>query len=85
MAPELMVSKRKSKLSKRVSKLKSDSYRSSSFHSPLNSSNVHRHAIYNIFSTLVHLLVYEVLQSDFDIFKCCPLDMFVPFLPRNNS
>ena len=58
---------KRSKLSKRVSKLKSDSKSSSAFHSSLNSSNVHRHASHNIFSTLVHLLAYEVLQRDFDI------------------
>ena len=54
MAPALMVSKRVSKLSKSVSKLKKDSKSSSSFHSSLNSSNVHRHAIHVIFSTLLY-------------------------------
>ena len=54
MEPELMMSKRKSKLSKRVSKLQSDSKSSSAFHSSLNSSNVHRHAIHMTFSTMLY-------------------------------
>ena len=56
-----MVSKIVSKLSKRVTKLKSDFEISSLFHSSLNSFNVHRHEIHMVFSTLLYFLTYEVL------------------------
>ena len=76
---------KRSKLSKRVSKLKSDSKSSSTFHSSLNCGIVVVNAVRNDYQHLMHFLSYEVLQRDFDIFKRYLLDIFVPFLPRNNS
>ena len=56
MAPELMVSKRVSKLSKSVSKLKSESKSPSAFHSSLNCGIVVVNAVRNESQHLMHFI-----------------------------